>query len=71
MNVEKKTEEGRPLAFKKRKPKTYLLFLLLSFGIIGYAVALKYAPEYMTFTSQNVDDDFYAPHASCFLDPEF
>jgi len=71
MSSEKNTTENVPLPFKKRNPKTYLLFLLLSFGVIGYAMALKYAPEYMTFSSQDVDDDFYAPHASCFLDPEF
>lgn len=62
----------KPKTFKQRSPKFYLMVLLLSFSIIGYALGLKYVPESMPFNSKNVKDDFYAPHAGyCVPELEF
>jgi hypothetical protein len=70
MNTDKNTIQTMPTS--KKKSKTHLLVLLLSFGVIGYAVGLKYAPEYMPFNAHSDKDDFYAPHAGhCVPELEF
>jgi hypothetical protein len=72
MNKDLNKPKSDPAPFKKRKPKTYLMFLLLSFCVIGYAVGLKYAPDAMPFSSSSNEDDFYAPHAGhCVPELEF
>jgi len=43
---------------------------LISVCVIAYAVGLKFAPEFLPFQNQP-NDDFYAPHSSCFPEPEF
>jgi hypothetical protein len=70
MKIEENRQNIKP--FKKRKPKTYILMLLLSFSIIGYAIGLKYLPKNTPFTSKSKSDDFYAPHAGyCVPELEF
>ncbi len=56
----------------KRRTKISILVMVLSFCIIGYAIGLKYVPEYMPFNQTNSQDDFYAPHAGqCVPELEF
>ncbi len=56
----------------KKKAKTSIIVMVFSFCIIGYAIGLKYVPEYMPFNQASSQDDFYAPHAGqCVPELEF